>query len=204
VTDLLTCERVGESGLVERYIAGRLSDATELTGFEAHLVACPRCQDELRLGLAVRAALASPRARRAPWRWLGAGVAIAASIGTLLLFRSRGPESRDGAPAAGPYRGPAGNLPVAPRPIAPNGPGGMPSRFIWSSVRGTDRYRVVVFEHDGTVRWEAQTPDTAIAPPDSVSLLPSVGYSWKVWARAGWDRWTASELIEFSVRGPSR
>lgn len=204
MTDLLTCELVGERGLVERYVAGRVSDATELATFEAHVLECLRCQDEVRLGLAVRAALARPRARPAARLWLGGGLAIAASVGALLLLRSGAHDAGDDSAATGPYRGGAGSLTQAPRPITPNGAVEGTSRFIWSRVPGADRYRVVVFAPDGTLRWEAQTSDTVIALPDSVPLLPRVEYAWKVWARTGWDRWTPSELIEFSVRTLSR
>ena len=46
-----------------------------------------------------------------------------------------------------------------------------------------ERYRVTVFDSAGTVRFEAQLPDTAVALPDSVELVPRETYHWKVEAR---------------------
>ncbi|HEY6225212.1 MAG TPA: histidine kinase dimerization/phospho-acceptor domain-containing protein, partial [Gemmatimonadales bacterium] len=64
MTGLLTCGAVGERGVVERYVAGRLSDALELAEFEAHLVDCARCQEEVRFAMLVRAELPAGRESR--------------------------------------------------------------------------------------------------------------------------------------------
>ena len=69
----------------------------------------------------------------------------------------------------------------------------------WTSVPRADRYRLTVFDRDGTVVWEAEGSDTAVALPRSILDGRGTALLWKVEARTGWDRWVASELIEFSV-----
>lgn len=49
--------------------------------------------------------------------------------------------------------------------------------------------------------YEAEVAGTTAAIPDSVRLVPGPRYLWKVEARIGFDRWSASELIEFSIGG---
>jgi anti-sigma factor RsiW len=58
--DLLTCDAVAAQGMIERYLAGKLSEA-EAEAFEAHYLNCSPCQRELRLAVAIRDGL-----RRAP------------------------------------------------------------------------------------------------------------------------------------------
>ena len=51
--DLLTCDAVAAQGVIERYLAGRVSEA-EVEAFEAHYLTCSRCQRELRMAFAIR------------------------------------------------------------------------------------------------------------------------------------------------------
>jgi putative zinc finger protein len=92
VTDIaLTCETVAEHGLVERYVAGRLGPGAEREAFEAHLLTCDACREEVRLGLTVRAEFASTASRRGRRRWLlGVGLAAAAGLATLVVMRRTG------------------------------------------------------------------------------------------------------------------
>ena len=64
MTQPLTCREVAERGLVERYVVRRLSEAEGLSDFEAHLVGCSQCQEDVRLAMTVRAELAARRPRR--------------------------------------------------------------------------------------------------------------------------------------------
>ena len=92
MTQPLTCREVAERGLVERYVAGRLSEAEGLSEFEAHLVGCQRCQEDVRLAMTLRAELAARRPRRT---WLLAlGLAAAAGIAGLIVIRGGGPDVR--------------------------------------------------------------------------------------------------------------
>jgi hypothetical protein len=71
----------------------------------------------------------------------------------------------------------------------------------WTSVTGADRYRVTLFDAQGLVLFETQVGDTIARLPDSLTFARGQTYLWKVEARTGWDRWAASELVEFSIPG---
>jgi len=93
VNETLTCALVEERALVERYVADKLTDEQEREDFEAHVIACPRCQDEIRLAMTVRAELAPlvamPGRARRVWPF-GLGLALAAGIAAVVLFRGGG------------------------------------------------------------------------------------------------------------------
>lgn len=55
--DAVTCSTVARARWVERYLVGNLT-ASETEAFESHYLTCPRCQEALRLGAAIRAGLA--------------------------------------------------------------------------------------------------------------------------------------------------
>src|SRR2546426_2991150 len=114
VTQPLTCREVAERGLVERYVARRLSEADGLSEFEAHLVGCRQCQEDVRLAMTVRTELAARRPRRIWPLWLG--LAAAAGIAGLVVLRGKGPDVRAlGAVRDAPlYLGVAVRAPPAP------------------------------------------------------------------------------------------
>ncbi len=60
-----------------------------------------------------------------------------------------------------------------------------------------DRYRVTLFDASANLLFDVQTTDTSATLPDSLHIVPGRSYLWKVEARTAWDRWAASELIEF-------
>jgi hypothetical protein len=74
-----------------------------------------------------------------------------------------------------------------------------PVHLVWTSVAFADRYRVTLFDDAGRAIYEMQTRDTSTVVPDSIHLEPQQHYFWKMEAQTGWNRWVASELIEFSV-----
>ena len=84
----LTHEAADDRGLAGRYVAGKLTDPREQDLFEAHLLTCEQCQQEVTLGLAVReefkASVTPPRRR---WIWGGVGAVAAVVAGVLLWFR---------------------------------------------------------------------------------------------------------------------
>ena len=47
----------------------------------------------------------------------------------------------------------------------------------------------------------AQLADTVAALPDSIALVAGRTYVWLVEARIGFDRWSTSGLVEFSIGG---
>ena len=88
MTPILDCADVAEQGLVERYLAHRLS-AGEREEFEAHFLTCERCQQAIALGTGIRSAW--PQLRPLParrWVLLGSGLGLAAAAGlaAILLF----------------------------------------------------------------------------------------------------------------------
>ena len=96
MTNKHVCDLVDAPATAEQYVAQRLSEADRVA-FENHFVTCASCQDEVRLASAVRAAVRTPdRTSIAsasgggarPVRWIGIGVAIAAGIGAIMLFRT--------------------------------------------------------------------------------------------------------------------
>jgi len=95
-------------------------------------------------------------------------------------------------------------LPAAastPTPITPIGVVTSASPLQWAAVAGADRYRVMISDAGGRVLYEAEGADTVAVLPDSVALTPGRSYVWIVEARTGFDRWTASQLVEFSLAG---
>jgi hypothetical protein len=93
---------------------------------------------------------------------------------------------------------------AAPRPIAPVDTVAGVAAFTWSSVPQADRYRVRLFDADGTVIWERETAETVATLPSVVGLRAQLRYYWKVEAHSGFDRWAASDLVEFVPRRGGR
>jgi hypothetical protein len=177
---------------VAAYLDGSLSPEDRVR-VQGHLADCGECRREV---VAVRRLL---RARQRPRRWyLSLGVAAA---GLLLVFAPWNLIHRGREPV---LREPAGSTPEAPTLIAPVGAVKAPVSLIWSSVPHADRYRVRVFDRDGTLLWETQTADTTIAVPDSVRLLPPRTYYWAIAARTGLERWMDSGFTRFIVLDDSR
>jgi Putative zinc-finger len=163
----------------------------------AHVAACVHCR---RAVASVAEALADGpvtheidvvegRARR-PGRLLRVTVPLAAAaILLLLLWSPAGDE-----PAI--HRGNGG---TAPTPIAPVGAVAAAQRLDWTGMIGADRYRVTLFDARGDVLYETELTDTSAVLPSSVELIAGTPYLWRVEARTGWDRWTASELVRFTI-----
>ena len=91
IDGILNCEAVAERGLVERYVAGRLSDEEGLGALETHLLTCEACREELRIAVVVRAeSSALGQSKRRPWALVGVGLALAAGLAALVVVRSGG------------------------------------------------------------------------------------------------------------------
>lgn len=172
-----------------------------------HLARCGRCRSavaSLARALADRAVSREVRAAEAPpsplgsrwWRPLAIPAAAAALFLLIAypagLFRNR-PDPVHRAPVLA-----NGTTPSA---LAPVGAVASARQLQWRSVAGADRYRVTLFDAGGRVLYEAEPLDTVAALPDSLHLTPGRRYLWRVEARVGFDRWVASDLIEFSLGG---
>jgi hypothetical protein len=97
------------------------------------------------------------------------------------------------------HRGPPTPVAERPTPASPIGVVAAATALRWATVPGADRYRVTLFNARGRVLYTAQLSDTTAALPDSVVLGPGQLYLWQVEARIGWDRWSASALVRFSI-----
>ena len=150
----------------------------------------------------VRAAL---RARRRGVIGTLGGIAAAAAL-VVLMGRSDAPSDRApdrSVPSVREpnFREPSVSGAIPPAPLAPVGDVRAADSLRWTSVVRANRYRLTIFDRDGSVVWETQTPDTVIALPPQLGRPVGTTYLWRVEARAGWeDRWVASDLTEFTVR----
>jgi hypothetical protein len=180
-----------EADEIAAYVDGiAVGDAR--VAIQAHLAACAECRAEVAEVLPIVRAL--PRARRVRRQiWIPA----AAAAGLVLLWA--GPRVlRE--PAVEEHREEAVTMTVSPRAVAPIGAVDAVTVLVWSALPSADRYRARLFDSDGTVIWEHETGDTVAALPRSVTLRARLPYFWKVEAHTGFDRWAASDLIEFMVR----
>ncbi len=91
-----------------------------------------------------------------------------------------------------------------PAPVAPLGTVRTARELVWTPVDGADRYRVTLYDADAAVRYEAELDEPTAVLPDSVMLIAGRPYLWKVEARVGFDRWVASDLLEFRIAGGDR
>jgi len=210
--ETLSCDAVEDRGLVERYLAGTLSES-ETEVFESHYLTCARCQKELRLGAGIRKVLLEVRRAEeskgstiaAPTRhWfhrparVGAAAAAVAAvlIGVLLVQPAdRGTlPHREGVPASEV---------AVPTVQAPVGETRALEEFRWERVSAADLYRVTLFDAEGQVLWQEETRETHLPQPDTLQLESHTLYLWQVDARVGWDRWVSSELVRFQISEPS-
>ena len=176
---------------------GTLDDIGRAAAFR-HLAECPRCRS---IVASVAKLLGDPAVGREITALRGGRrrllrLAISAAAAAIVLLVAM-PSRRADVP---PHRAPTITAVSSPIPLSPAGIVAGADILRWSSVNGADRYRTTLFDDAGTVVYEIQTGDTVIALPSSIQLTPRRSYLWKVEARTGWGRWSASELVEFSVR----
>lgn len=182
------------------FVDGRLS-ADERRRVVAHLLTCARCRALVNATARfVAETAAAPTVLKRRWARWSIPLSLAAAATLVLLLLPRGHD--DGSTSA--LREPTVTSTIAPVPITPT-PGASVARvdrLVWSSVPGAERYRVRLYDGDGSVLWTVETADTSAALPDSVRLRPRVSYFWRVEAQAEWMRWAASDLVAFQIVGP--
>jgi hypothetical protein len=171
----------------------------------AHLAGCRACREQLAslvvllgdpgIATEVSRVPATERRRGRPLL-ISLGVAAAAAV-IVFVGSPRGPP-------AGPdtQRDQVLTATLAPALLAPVGEVSDASVLAWSRVDGAGSYRATLLDASGTVLFEIQQDDTTAVIPDSVRLVPRQTYSWKVDARTGWDRWSASEMARFTITPP--
>ncbi len=179
---------------------GSLSAVARATAL-GHVASCPRCRSIV--ASVARALADSGVAREVPSpgsagrrRFLQIALPAAAAAVLLVLAWPRHGD-QDGSPS---HRSPPGAT-ALPVPRSPAGVVAQAETLRWTPVAGADRYRVTLFDGGGRVLFETQLADTLAALPDSILLDPGRPYLWKVEARTGWQRWSASGLVEFSIAG---
>ncbi|HEX9705766.1 MAG TPA: hypothetical protein VGA20_11010 [Gemmatimonadales bacterium] len=179
--------------VIADFVEGRLTSEARAP-VVTHLLSCARCRAVVKATsyLVADNALAARAPARGWRRWsLPLGVAAAAAL-LLMLVPQR---SDDG------LREPPLTRTVAPVPITPQASVTRVDQLVWSSVPHAERYRLRLYDAEGSVVWRLETTDTVGLLPDSVVLAPGVSYFWRVEAQTEWQRWATSDLIEFRLGG---
>jgi hypothetical protein len=165
-----------------------------------HVAGCPRCRGAV---ASVAQALADAAVAREIEGVEGTGrrrsyrIALPLAAAALLLLLVWPRRVDDGGPT---HRDPPADA-SAPVPIAPIGVVADATTLLWTAVAGADRYRVTLSDAEGRVLYDTQLADTVAALPDSIALISGRSYVWMVEARTGFDRWSTSRLVEFSIGG---
>jgi hypothetical protein len=136
--------------------------------------------------------------RRTAIRSMAGGATLAAALVAGLILRPDAMPDRAVVPDATPHRQSVSAMEIVPRIIAPAMSNTVPDTLRWTSVPFADRYQVLMFDREGSLAWEAQTRDTAIALPQRLRTEAAT-YLWKVEARTDWNRWVASEWAEIAI-----
>jgi len=176
-------------------VSGRLRAEPDRTDFEAHLLTCATCREEVRLGMVVRAELGAPKRRGRSWWWVGVGAAAA----VLILFVARPPFRSN--PDGTVKRGGTEGLPAVTA-ISPAAEAVLPAepvRFVWHSAGPNVQYRLTVTNQQGDVVWSFGTADTAAVLPASVRVQRSDPYFWYVDALLPDGRSATSRVQRFNV-----
>ena len=177
------------------YLDRELAD-DERSDVEAHLERCAECRRALADAVqvletsgtdALTAKHASVRGRGRRWVWLGAGMALAASVAGVVVLRQPGgltggidARTRDATPSTLDERTPQ-LAAVAPA----NGSAGVGDHptFTWRRV-DADRYSFRLLAEDGVPIWSRETTDTVLTLPTDVRLERARSYFWRVDALA--------------------
>ncbi len=208
--ETLSCDEIVGRALIERYVAGKLSEA-EVEALESHYLTCARCQTDLRLAAAIRSVLpevqdtlpdttvspiAAARSRSGRrTRVLAAAAAIAAVLAGVLLLRPSDIDSPS-------HREAVSETGIAPNLEVPIGEVEAVEEFSWAAVTSADLYQLTLYDAAGDVIWQIDTGETRVGLPDTVRLEPGALYLWQVAARVDWDRWMNSDLVRFTISEP--
>jgi hypothetical protein len=164
-----------------------------------HLAGCAHCRaatasvSRLLADPAVHSAVANP-VDQPMRRFTRFAVPLAAAAVLLVVFAL----PRDRGEVAPPHRGTTTTATI-PMLVAPVGVVAEGSVLEWTTVLGADRYRITVFDSDSRIVYSEETSDTLAVLPDSTVLQPGQPYLWMVEARTGWDRWSASAPVTFTI-----
>jgi hypothetical protein len=172
------------------FVDNRLNPAARRLAV-AHLDSCAECRAELIATAELVSRHHSPAVTRST-RWaVAAGLAMAAGLAGIFLYR--GPLGLD-APATTVRTPVVSSADAQPRISTVNPRDGATlqtaeHRFTWHAYEA-DNYRFLLLGEDGTPLWTADTHDTSIVLPAEVPLTGGRTYFWRVDAHA--DGITAS------------
>ena len=197
------CQDLAARRRVTGYVAGTLAPQ-ETREFEAHLITCEWCQEEVRLAVAIRDELAAHSAdattkRRLSWVLAGGG-AVAAAAAVILM--ARGPATPLVESLPSDHRA-AVEAPAGPVPLFPVGAVETVAEARWTSLSVARSYRLTFVDQGGEMVWEVETQDTFAVLPETIRLQRRQPYFWKVEAQTGLERWVSSEFIRFELSPPS-
>lgn len=197
------------AGCLDELAVARISDGAG-TGAELdHLARCDVCRSEV--AAVVGGIAADPVATeigrldmpvRRIWMRVGAlaGVAAAVLLATVLGRSSAAP----GGESVPIYRDSAVVETAPPTVLAPvEEVVSRPVELRWRSTPAASQYRLTVFDGEGSIVWEGKTADTTVAIPAEVPLADGVQYWWRMEARVGFDRWSQSEVMPFTIGRPA-
>jgi hypothetical protein len=142
---------------------------------------------------------AAPLQRRR-YLTVAAGLAAAALAGVLLRPAAVPPPAAPDEAVSSAHRESAITTTVAPRILGPDGTASHVDSLVWTRVPNAARYRLRIFDLEGTLVWDVQTSDTALPIAAHLRGDTATTYLWKVEARTGWDRWASSDWRDLVIR----
>jgi len=164
-----------------------------------HLATCERCRDELAACARLAASAPATAVRPAAWRFVASFAAVL-MIAVVLRSGWRSPSPAvDERNAAAERSAPLVSRikTVFPEDSVPIRRSRL--RFIWNSDRAASSYHLTITDATGIAAWTGDVADTAFALPDSVHLLPSSMYFWRVEAPHADGTSAQSSAVAFSV-----
>ena len=181
---------------IAAYLNGALAPAGR-AGLEEHLTGCAECRRE------VTTARRLLRQHRSPSRrlWL-IPAAAAAVLAAIVLVRAPGPAGVEDQPLRS-KPGSAGDTVATIRVLAPadgDTVAGSPVRFAWQGQPDRPLYRISLTEASGQEIWSAETTDTTLTLPATVSLDRGRSYFWIVDALGADGRSLTTKTSRFVTR----
>jgi len=182
------------------FFEGRLG-TTEKEDAARHLDTCGRCREALR---EFQRALA-----RGPRRRWGIWIPLATSAAAMLAFfvvprmtrQITAPEELRAAPRV-PEPVVAPQLHVVSPQDGARLPAG-PIAFAWRGMGRGVTYHFMLSDASGATLWKADTPDTVVALPGSVTLAPKTDYFWFVDATLSNGRSTKTPAMRVGIASPT-
>lgn len=152
---------------IAAYLDGGLSLSAR-EQMEAHLAVCPLCRRDVSESRTLLRRLRRPRRI-----FVGMGLAAAAVLVITLPLTRRATDSQQSAllRSGVDHSALISYAPIGEVPITA-------IRFVWGGAREAVTYRLTITRSDAAIVWSSSGPDTAIALPVSLRLVPGQRYFW--------------------------